>query len=97
MYGLPRREQERHAALDSGEQRDGGLVNNAGIYPGATTALTGEETFDRVYAVNIKAPFFLTAAIAQAAAYLASDEASFVHGAVLDVDGGRTAVAVIAA
>jgi NAD(P)-dependent dehydrogenase (short-subunit alcohol dehydrogenase family) len=163
------------------------LVNNAGIYPGTTTAKTDEETFDRVYAVNVKAPFFLTAAmagagsgavinlgswiarlgipigslysstkgavetltrawaaefgphgvrvnaispgivrtpepdettphagdimmrgtpagtigspdaIAQAAVYLASDEASFVHGAVLDVDGGRTTVAVIAA
>ena len=36
-------------------------------------------------------------AIAQAAVYLGSDEASFVHGAVLDVDGGRTTVAVIAA
>jgi len=167
------------------------LVNNAGIYPGTTTALTDEETFDRVYAINVKAPFFLTAAIApdmveagsgavinlgswiarlgipvgalysstkgametltrawaaefgphgvrvnaispgvvrtpdpeetaphpgdvmmhgtpagtigspqavaHAAVYLASDEASFVHGAVLDVDGGRTTVAVIAA
>ena len=167
------------------------LVNNAGIYPGTTTALTDEATFDRVYAVNVKAPFFLMAAvapamaeagagavinlgswiarlgipisslysstkgametltrawaaefgprgvrvnaispgvvrtpdpeetephpgdvmmlgtpagtvgspsaIAQAAVYLGSDEASFVHGAVLDVDGGRTTVAVIAA
>jgi len=35
-------------------------------------------------------------AIAQAAVYLGSDEASFMHGAVLDVDGGRTTVAVIA-
>lgn len=33
--------------------------------------------------------------IAQAAVYLASDEASFVHGTVLDVDGGRIGVAVI--
>jgi NAD(P)-dependent dehydrogenase (short-subunit alcohol dehydrogenase family) len=40
------------------------LVNNAGIYPGSTTATTDEPTFDRVYAVNVKAPFFLTAAIA---------------------------------
>ncbi len=164
------------------------LVNNAGIFPGGTTTETDEDAFDRVYAVNVKAPFFLTAAIApamaargggaiinlgswiarlgipvgalysstkgavetltrawaaefgpsgvrvnaispgvirtpalgdaphpaefmmhgtpagttgtpeqiaKAAVYLASDDASFVHGAVLDVDGGRTEVAVI--
>ena len=35
-------------------------------------------------------------AIAHAAVYLASDEADFVHGIVLDVDGGRTTTAVIA-
>jgi NAD(P)-dependent dehydrogenase (short-subunit alcohol dehydrogenase family) len=165
------------------------LVNNAGIFPGPSTAATDEATFDRVYAVNVKAPFFLTAAIApamaargsgaiinlgswiarlgipigslysstkgavetltrawaaefgpagvrvnaispgvilspdaphaevagammrgtpagtvgtpdaiaNAAVYLASDEAAFVHGTVLDVDGGRVGVAVIAA
>jgi NAD(P)-dependent dehydrogenase (short-subunit alcohol dehydrogenase family) len=169
------------------------LVNNAGIYPGPTTAATDEATFDEVYAVNVKAPFFLTAAIApamvehgggaiinlgswiarlgipvgslysstkgaietltkawaaefgpagvrvnaispgvirtpavdspngadghpaeammrgtpagasgtpdaiaNAAVYLASDEAAFVHGTVIDVDGGRVGVAVIA-
>ena len=164
------------------------LVNNAGIYPGSTTVATDEATFDAVYAVNVKAPFFLTAAIApgmaargggsivnlgswiarlgipvgslysstkgametltrawaaefgpagvrvnaispgvvhlpapdghpgdvmmdgtpagghgtpdaiaDAAVYLASDEAEFVHGTVIDVDGGRVGVAVIAA
>jgi NAD(P)-dependent dehydrogenase (short-subunit alcohol dehydrogenase family) len=35
-------------------------------------------------------------AIAHAAVYLASDEARFVNGTVIDVDGGRTGVAVIA-
>lgn len=35
--------------------------------------------------------------IANAAVYLASDEAAFVHGTVFDVDGGRIGVAVIAA
>jgi NAD(P)-dependent dehydrogenase (short-subunit alcohol dehydrogenase family) len=35
-------------------------------------------------------------AIANAAVHLAGDESSFVHGIVLDVDGGRTAAAVIA-
>ncbi|PWK87298.1 NAD(P)-dependent dehydrogenase (short-subunit alcohol dehydrogenase family) [Lentzea atacamensis] len=166
------------------------LVNNAGIYPPTTTPTTDEDTFDRVYGVNVKAPFFLTRAlvpamigagggviinlgswiarlavpvsslysstkgametmtrawaaefgprgvrvnaispgvivspdrdtatdhpgevmmrgtpagrsghpdaIAAAAVYLASDEAAFVHGTVLDVDGGRTGVAVVA-
>jgi NAD(P)-dependent dehydrogenase (short-subunit alcohol dehydrogenase family) len=166
------------------------LVNNAGIFPGGATAATDEKTFDEVYAVNVKAPFFLTAAIApvmaergdgavinlgswiarlgipigalyssskgavetltrawaaefgpagvrvnaispgvvrspalpadaaypgdvmmngtpfgrsgspdaiaHAAVYLASDEAKFVQGTVIDVDGGRVAVAVIA-
>jgi NAD(P)-dependent dehydrogenase (short-subunit alcohol dehydrogenase family) len=165
------------------------LVNNAGIYPPATTLTADGETFDRVYGVNVKAPFFLTQAvvpvmagrgggtiinlgswvarlglpgglysstkgaletltrswsaefapmgirvnavspgvirppdypsdrkgpgealmtgtpaggpghpdaIAAAALYLASDEAEFVHGTVIDVDGGRTGVAVTA-
>jgi NAD(P)-dependent dehydrogenase (short-subunit alcohol dehydrogenase family) len=166
------------------------LVNNAAIYPGSTTASIDEDTFDRVYGVNVKAPFFLTAAIApamaergsgviinlgswvarlgipvgalyastkgaietltrawsaefgpagvrvngispgvirspaldpslphpaeammrgtpdgrpgapeaiaHAAVYLASDDAAFVHGTVIDVDGGRIGVAVIA-
>ena len=36
-------------------------------------------------------------AIAHAAVWLAGDEAAFVHGTVVDVDGGRTGVAVIAA
>lgn len=164
------------------------LVNNAGIYPGGPTADTDEATFNEVYGVNVKAPFFLTAAIApamaergsgviinlgswiarlgipaaalysstkgametltrawsaefgpawvrvnaispgvvrlppadggehpgdvmmrgtpagtsgtpdaiaHAAVYLASDEAAFVHGTVIDVDGGRLGVAVI--
>ncbi|MFG3144160.1 SDR family NAD(P)-dependent oxidoreductase [Streptomyces sp. NPDC048243] len=165
------------------------LVNNAGIYPADSTTATDEKTFDQVYAVNVKAPFFLTAAvapamveagggsiinlgswiarlgipigalysstkgavetltrawaaefgpqgvrvnaispgvvlesvpgeehpaevmmkgtpanrmgtpedIANAAVYLAADESAFVHGIVLDVDGGRTTAAVIAA
>jgi NAD(P)-dependent dehydrogenase (short-subunit alcohol dehydrogenase family) len=37
------------------------LVNNAGIYPYSSTAETTESQFDAVYAVNVKAPFFLVA------------------------------------
>ncbi|MET3961844.1 NAD(P)-dependent dehydrogenase (short-subunit alcohol dehydrogenase family) [Marmoricola sp. OAE513] len=164
------------------------LVNNAGIYPAGTTLTTDASTFDQIFAVNVKAPYFLTAAlvpsmvergsgavvnlgswitrlgvpsgsaysasksavegltrawaaefgpqgvrvnavspgvvaepgselarlavgmmrgtpanevghpgaIAGAAVYLASDDAAFVHGTVLDVDGGRLGVAVVA-
>jgi len=45
------------------------LVNNAGIFPPSpSSAATDEDTLDRIYAVNVKAPFFLTAAIAPAMA-----------------------------
>ncbi|HEX7309103.1 SDR family oxidoreductase [Lentzea sp.] len=167
------------------------LVNNAGVYPASSTPTADDEMVDRVFGVNVKAPFFLTQAllpgmigagggvvvnlgswisrlgvpsgaiysaskgametltrawasefgpqgirvnaispgviasadwdpatraaadvmmkgtpagrsgrpeaIAAAAVYLASDDAEFVHGIVLDVDGGRTGVAVVAA
>jgi NAD(P)-dependent dehydrogenase (short-subunit alcohol dehydrogenase family) len=182
------------ALASAATQRLGGrldiLVNNAGIFPAATTLTADDDMVDRVYAVNVKAPFFLTQAVAPAmiasgggviinlgswvarlsvpagalyastkgametltrawaaefgprgvrvnavspgvianpdvyaagehpaevmmrgtpagraghpgmvaaaAVYLASDAACFVHGTVLDVDGGRTGVAVIA-
>jgi NAD(P)-dependent dehydrogenase (short-subunit alcohol dehydrogenase family) len=42
------------------------LVNNAGIYPpGGTLAIDGD-TFDRIWQVNVKAPYFLTAALVPA-------------------------------
>jgi NAD(P)-dependent dehydrogenase (short-subunit alcohol dehydrogenase family) len=160
------------------------LVNNAGIFPSGGTLAIEESTFDQIMALNVKAPFFLTAAlvptmaeaghgviinlgswvarlglaagttyastkgaietltrgwsaefgpagirvnaispgvtldegselravagpmmastplgtvidpvgIADAAVFLASDESRFVHGTVLDVDGGRSSV-----
>jgi NAD(P)-dependent dehydrogenase (short-subunit alcohol dehydrogenase family) len=175
-----------HDAADAFDAPIEILVNNAGIFPASTTLTVDEEMFDRVYAVNVKAPFFLTAAlapqmqrhgsgsiinlgswvarlgipvgalyastkgavetltrawaaefgsstvrvnaispgvvraevaddpaaammrgtpfggfgspeaIANAAVFLASDEARFINGTVIDVDGGRTGVAVIA-
>ncbi|HTF54406.1 MAG TPA: SDR family oxidoreductase [Pseudonocardia sp.] len=44
------------------------LVNNAGIGIGGPTDAMTEADFDRIYAVNVKAPYFLTAAIAPAMA-----------------------------
>jgi NAD(P)-dependent dehydrogenase (short-subunit alcohol dehydrogenase family) len=40
------------------------LVNNAGAFPGGPTDQVSEDVFDLVFDVNVKAPFFLTAAIA---------------------------------
>jgi NAD(P)-dependent dehydrogenase (short-subunit alcohol dehydrogenase family) len=40
------------------------LVNNAGLVQFGATAETDERTFDASYALNVKAPFFLTAALA---------------------------------
>src|SRR3979411_374756 len=40
------------------------LVNNAGVFPVGATHEISEATFDETFAVNVKAPFLLTAAIA---------------------------------
>jgi NAD(P)-dependent dehydrogenase (short-subunit alcohol dehydrogenase family) len=40
------------------------LVNNAGVFPAGATHELAEAAFDEAFAVNVKAPFLLTAAIA---------------------------------
>ena len=40
------------------------LLNNAGIYPFGPTHETSEESFDRVYSLNVKVPYFLVAELA---------------------------------
>jgi NAD(P)-dependent dehydrogenase (short-subunit alcohol dehydrogenase family) len=40
------------------------LVNNAGVFPAGLTHELPEASFDEAFAVNVRAPFFLTAAIA---------------------------------
>lgn len=40
------------------------LINNAGIYPFGPTHEMTEEQFDRVFSVNVKAPYFLVAVLA---------------------------------
>ena len=44
------------------------LVNNAGVFPFGPTPAHTEAEFDRVYAVNVKVPFFLVAELAPAMA-----------------------------
>ena len=40
------------------------LINNAGIFPFGPTHEMREESFDEVYALNVKAPYFLVAELA---------------------------------
>ncbi|GIM88337.1 short-chain dehydrogenase [Paractinoplanes toevensis] len=54
------------------------LVNSAGIFPFGPTEKTTQEQFDEVYAVNVRAPYFLVAELAPAMA-------SRGHGAIVNV------------
>jgi NAD(P)-dependent dehydrogenase (short-subunit alcohol dehydrogenase family) len=54
------------------------LVNSAGIYPFGRTEQTTEKEFDAVFAVNVKAPYFLVAELAPAMATRG-------HGAIVNV------------
>jgi len=40
------------------------LINNAGVFPFGPTHEVSEESFDDVYALNVKAPYFLVAELA---------------------------------
>jgi NAD(P)-dependent dehydrogenase (short-subunit alcohol dehydrogenase family) len=51
-------------AVELGDGHVDILINNAGIYPFGPTHETTEETFERVYALNVKAPYFLVAELA---------------------------------
>jgi NAD(P)-dependent dehydrogenase (short-subunit alcohol dehydrogenase family) len=71
----------------------GGVRVNA-VSPGPTRTEGTSQTGDLLSQLASLAPAGRPAApeeIAAAISYLAGDEASFVHGAVLDVDGGRNA------
>jgi NAD(P)-dependent dehydrogenase (short-subunit alcohol dehydrogenase family) len=54
------------------------LVNNAGVFPFGPTHETSEQDFDSVYALNVKAPYFLVAELAPAMAQRG-------HGAIINV------------
>lgn len=61
----------RDLAIRATEALGGGvdiLVNSAGIFPFGPTDSHDEATFDAVYALNVKAPWFLVAALAPAMA-----------------------------
>jgi len=50
--------------LELGQGRVDILIINAGIFPFGPTEKTTEEEFDKVYALNVKAPYFLVAELA---------------------------------
>lgn len=51
-------------AVELGNGRVDILINNAGIYPFGPTHETTVEDFERVYSLNVKAPYFLVAELA---------------------------------
>ena len=51
-------------AIGLGNGRIDILINNAGIYPFGPTHEMTEDQFDRVFSVNVKAPYFLVAELA---------------------------------
>ena len=51
-------------AIELGNGRVDILINNAGIYPFGPTHEMTEEGFDRVFSLNVKAPYFLVAELA---------------------------------
>src|SRR6266576_6508320 len=52
------------------------LINNAGIFPFGPTHEMTEEMFERVYALNVKAPYFLVAELAPRMAKKAKGQSS---------------------
>lgn len=51
-------------AIELGNGRVDILINNAGIYPFGPTHEMTEEQFERVFSLNVKAPYFLVAELA---------------------------------
>jgi NAD(P)-dependent dehydrogenase (short-subunit alcohol dehydrogenase family) len=51
-------------AIELGEGHVDILINNAGVYPFGPTHETTEESFNRVFSLNVKVPYFLVAELA---------------------------------
>ncbi len=62
------------------------LVNNAGVAPKVRADLldAGEESFDRLYAINLKGPFFLTQLVAKQMLQQAPDAEGF-RGRIVNI------------
>ena len=51
-------------AIELGDGHVDILINNAGIFPFGPTHETSEQSFDNVYSLNVKVPYFLVAELA---------------------------------
>lgn len=62
------------------------LVNNAGVAPDVRADLleAGEESFDRLFAINLKGPFFLTQRVAKQMMQQSADEEGF-RGRIVNI------------
>jgi NAD(P)-dependent dehydrogenase (short-subunit alcohol dehydrogenase family) len=62
------------------------LVNNAGVAPSVRADLldAGEESFDRLFAINLKGPYFLTQLVAKQMLAQAPDEGGF-RGRIINI------------
>src|SRR5580698_6805906 len=64
LRGASSARQVARRAIELGNGHIDILINNAGVYPFGSAHETSEETFDNVYALNVKAPYFLVAELA---------------------------------
>ncbi|MFC8824424.1 SDR family NAD(P)-dependent oxidoreductase [Streptomyces sp. NPDC057137] len=71
------------------------LVNNAAIFPGGPTTSQDVETFDTALAANIRAPYFLTAALAPG--MVARGSGSIINISTMAVQVGMAGLSVYAA
>ena len=71
------------------------LVNNAAVFPGAPTVAQDVESFDTALAANIRAPYFLTAALAPA--MVANGSGSIVNVSTMAARVGMPGLSVYSA
>ncbi|SDW06513.1 SDR family NAD(P)-dependent oxidoreductase [Paenibacillus sp. CF384] len=79
-------------AIELGSGRVDILINNAGVFPFGPTHETMEDDFDLVYALNVKAPYFLVAELAPLMAK--SGKGAIVNISTMLADYGMTGMSL---
>jgi NAD(P)-dependent dehydrogenase (short-subunit alcohol dehydrogenase family) len=83
----------RHLAREAGDIDV--LINNAAVFPGGPTIAQDVDTFDQAVAANIRAPYFLTAALVPA--MLAKGSGSIVNVSTMAARIGMAGLSVYSA